>query len=125
MFFFRFTISNSNYNVFSNLFNNSFFGYFFFFFFSNHIFLSIHSFLCFTQYPEWLEEQKGKLSEEEYKQREKQYEILCQVCGIYESETCNQRLGEILVLVESMGQMPEELVNSTSGFDQGVECSIM
>ena len=77
------------------------------------------------RYPQWLEGQKDKLSPEEYRQREEQLRILRKVCEIYEEENCNERLGEIIVLVESMGQMPEELVDATSGSGQPGDCCVM
>lgn len=68
-----------------------------------------------SKYPEWLEKNKETLSPKEYEQRKEQYEIICKVCKLYEDQkTPDDHLQEIMILVEKMGQAPQDLIDEAS-----------
>ena len=67
------------------------------------------------QYPAWLDKNKSTLPEEEWGQRKEQYGILCRVCELYEKQQNPQDgLQEIVVLIEKMGQAPQELIDESA-----------
>ena len=71
------------------------------------------------QFPDWLAENKEKLSEDDFKRYSKQHELVDQVCGYYEEAKDvegpieNKRFQKILTAMQEMqqcGQPPEALV---------------
>lgn len=83
------------------------------------------------KYPEWLQQNKGKISESEHERFSKQAELMSKVCGELEkesesdsSEVKRKRFDIILNLMQKMqdcGQPPQDLVgdlNSIVSFDE-------
>ena len=67
------------------------------------------------QYPGWLTKKKGELPEDEWQQRNEQYMILCRVCELYETQkTPQDNIQEIVILIEKMGQAPQELIDESA-----------
>lgn len=67
------------------------------------------------QYPGWLTKKKGELPEDEWQQRNEQYTILCRVCELYETQkTPQDNIQEIVILIEKMGQAPQELIDESA-----------
>lgn len=63
------------------------------------------------KFPAWLEENKETLSEEEYKQRSKQYQCFQQLIHVYEVEPDNTvKLMELMQQVQEFGQPPPEII---------------
>lgn len=66
-------------------------------------------------FPAWLEAQRGVLSDAELAQRHQQFSVLQRVCALYEAQkTPDDHIEEIVVLVERMGQAPQDLVAQAS-----------
>lgn len=75
-----------------------------------------------SKYPDWLKENKSKISNEEYEKYSKQHVIVCQICGLFEEEkesdsdnVKNERTARIVSLMEQMqeyGQPPADMMEN-------------
>mmetsp|Transcript_33787 Transcript_33787/g.56490 ORF Transcript_33787/g.56490 Transcript_33787/m.56490 type:complete len:136 (-) Transcript_33787:52-459(-) len=71
------------------------------------------------KFPEWLQAQKGQLSQDEWEQRNLQYQCFQQLVKVYEEEedesnkNSNNKMGRLLELmqkVQEYGQPPAEII---------------
>lgn len=60
------------------------------------------------QYPLWLKNNKNVLSQEEYKKRQEQYKIVCQIIEEFDKND-NPPTEKIVDLVQKMGHPPADL----------------
>ncbi|KAL4439713.1 hypothetical protein ABPG75_002714 [Micractinium tetrahymenae] len=98
-----------------------------------------------AKYPEWLEANKSKLSQEEYEQYRQQHGFIQRICAVYESSPSDfAQLIDLLQQMQQCGQPPQEIVDelapgmqfgpdglpSFGGSDEGLppelrDCAIM
>jgi len=93
-----------------------------------------------SKYPVWLEENKSKISSEEYEKYSKQQTIVCQICELFDEEKENdnetvksERMSKIVSLMEQMqeyGHPPSDMMeNVVCGNNIGgsapPECNLM
>lgn len=65
-----------------------------------------------NKFPSWLESNKDKLSNEEWNQRNKQYECFQKLVEAYEQEnSTTEKLLEFMQRVQEYGQPPPEIIN--------------
>ena len=69
------------------------------------------------KYPLWLKEKKGQVSDEEYQRVQRQYDLCCKICQVYETQKYPDAIDELVELMKAMqeqGQPPEEIVSQLS-----------
>lgn len=76
-----------------------------------------------TKFPDYLKDKKGKISDEEYSNYTKQYDITAQIVEIFESPDFNDddkqqrdQVNSLLESLQELGQPPSELVGDSSSF---------
>ncbi|KAL3499605.1 hypothetical protein ACH5RR_038698 [Cinchona calisaya] len=63
------------------------------------------------RYPKWLEDNKSKLSSEEYQRFSHQYELIKDLNGVYETEPGNfNKIVELMQKMQECGQPPNDIV---------------
>ncbi|KAJ8555611.1 hypothetical protein K7X08_013107 [Anisodus acutangulus] len=64
------------------------------------------------RYPKWLEDNKVKLSTEEYDRYKKQYELIRDLNKVYETEPSNfNKIVELMQKMQECGQLPNDIVH--------------
>nr|GMD94241.1 peroxisome biogenesis protein 19-1-like [Ipomoea batatas] len=64
------------------------------------------------RYPKWLEENKAKLSNEEYDRYGHQYELIKELIGVYDTEPDNfTKVVELMQKMQECGQPPNDIVH--------------
>ncbi|KAL9268640.1 Peroxisome biogenesis protein 19-1-like protein [Drosera capensis] len=63
------------------------------------------------KYPQWLEEHKTGLSEEDYKRYSHQYELIQELNGVYETDSGNfTKIVDLMQRMQECGQPPNDIV---------------
>ncbi|KAG2381951.1 hypothetical protein C9374_005743 [Naegleria lovaniensis] len=76
------------------------------------------------KYPVWLKEKKGQVPEDEYQRVQRQYDLCCKICRVYETQQYPDAIDELIELMKAMqeqGQPPEEIVSQLSKPEGGNE----
>ncbi|EFC36519.1 predicted protein [Naegleria gruberi] len=76
------------------------------------------------KYPIWLDQNRGKVADEEYQRIQKQYDLCCKICNVYETSKYPDAIDELIELMKAMqeqGQPPEEIVSQLSKAEGGSE----
>ena len=63
------------------------------------------------RYPQWLEEHKASLSEEDYERYSHQYGLIKELNGVYENDPNNfTRIVDLMQKMQECGQPPNDIV---------------
>jgi len=75
------------------------------------------------RYPIWLEERKSTISKEDYERYSCQYELIKQLCKVYEAEPDNfDKIVELMQKMQDCGQPPSDIVQELApGLNLGSE----
>lgn len=75
------------------------------------------------RYPKWLEERKATISKEDYERYFRQYELIKQLCKVYETEPENfDKIVELMQKMQDCGQPPSDIVQELApGLNLGSE----
>ncbi|GLJ04799.1 hypothetical protein SUGI_0003700 [Cryptomeria japonica] len=75
------------------------------------------------RYPKWLEAKKATISTEDYKRYSDQYELIKQLCQVYETQPDNfEKIVELMQKMQECGQPPSDIVQELApGLDIGNE----
>ncbi|KAH9327586.1 hypothetical protein KI387_007764, partial [Taxus chinensis] len=75
------------------------------------------------RYPKWLEAKKATLSNEDHERYSHQYELIKQLCQVYETQADNfEKIVELMQKMQDCGQPPSEIVQELApGLDLGSE----
>lgn len=76
-----------------------------------------------ARYPDWLESNKSKLSNKDYSRYSRQYELIKQLCIVYETNADDfQRIVDIMQRMQDCGQPPSDIVQELNpGLDLGAD----
>lgn len=68
-----------------------------------------------NKYPEWLQANKGKISEQEYNKIYQQYQYACKIVEVYENDPNNtMKLVDLMKEMQELGSPPQEILDQLS-----------